>query len=276
MKITEAIEILNGVIPSPDNKMVDAEHLPITQAWGTVKALLVSDAKPIKLLQQEIHENAKKHGWWEDPRRQNNRFHYVKNWDCPEFKRDALKKFSAKRSRSVFIDSMSDIGHWRPDWLAEVFQAMANNPQHDYIALTKTNLNALNRKIGDALAKIEGDFDLYIGKSITTQAQADAFRAENEIIDFLSIEPLLEPIDLKEGAQLVHTIIIGAETGNRKGKIKPDAEWVRSLVMQADIAQIGVFMKESLRSIMGADFRQDRLPWARLQEETTQKGDQKQ
>lgn len=208
----------------------------------------------------------------------NNRFGYVENWDCPEFKPDALKKFNAKASRAVFIDSMSDIGHWRPEWMVQILQAMANNPQHDYIALTKTSLTELNEKIGAALEKVDGDFDLYIGKSVATQAQADAFNAENEFIDFLSIEPLLEPIDLKDAVQLVQAIIVGAETGNRKGKVTPDAAWVRDLVRQADTAGIRVFMKESLRSIMGAEFRQDRLLWARTSRDTqtTKKGDKKQ
>lgn len=212
-------------------------------------------------------------------KRINNRFGYVENWDCPEFKPDALKKFNAKTSRAVFIDSMSDIGHWRPEWMVQILQAMANNPQHDYIALTKTSLAELNEKIGAALEKVDGDFDLYIGKSVATQAQADAFNAENEFIDFLSIEPLLEPIDLKDAVQLVQAIIIGAETGNRKGKVTPDAAWVRDLVKQADAAEIRVFMKESLRSIMGDDFRQDRLLWTRtLRDEktTNKKGDKKQ
>lgn len=126
-------------------------------------------------------------------RRQNKRFHYVESWDQPEFKPEVLKKLNAKKPRTVFIDSMSDIGCWRLEWLVAVMQAMANNSQHKYIALTKTSIAKLNDKIGDALANVDGDFDLFIGKSITTQAQADAFSAENEIIDFLSIEPLLEP-----------------------------------------------------------------------------------
>ncbi|MGN0805345.1 MAG: hypothetical protein ACI4MS_08180 [Candidatus Coproplasma sp.] len=37
MNISEAIKTLDGVIPSPDNKMVDFEHLPIAIAWETVK-----------------------------------------------------------------------------------------------------------------------------------------------------------------------------------------------------------------------------------------------
>jgi len=56
-------------------------------------------------------------------------------------------------------------------------------------------------------------------------------------------------------------IIIGAETGSRKGKVIPKKEWIDSLVKQADRFGVKVFMKNSLRGIMGADFRQDRLPW---------------
>lgn len=198
---------------------------------------------------------------WCYARRQNKRFHYVENWDQSEFKPEVLKKLNAKKPRTVFIDSMSDIGCWRLEWLVAVMQAMANNSQHKYIALTKTSIAKLNDKIGDALANVDGDFDLFIGKSITTQAQADAFSAENEIIDFLSIEPLLEPIDLKSAVKMISAIIIGAETGNRKNKVKPSVDWVNNLVKQADAAGVQVFMKESLRPIMGADFRQDPLPW---------------
>lgn len=46
-----------------------------------------------------------------------------------------------------------------------------------------------------------------------------------------------------------------------KNKVKPSVDWVNNLVKQADAAGVQVFMKESLRPIMGADFRQDPLPW---------------
>ena len=54
--------------------------------------------------------------------------------------------------------------------------------------------------------------------------------------------------------------IIGAETGNRKGKIAPKREWVENIVEAAQVTGMKVFMKESLRGLMGADFRQE-LPW---------------
>ncbi len=56
-------------------------------------------------------------------------------------------------------------------------------------------------------------------------------------------------------------VIVGAETGNRKGKVIPQKKWIDTIVETADLHGINVFMKESLRKIMGDDFRQDTLPW---------------
>ena len=37
MNISEAIKTLDEVIPDPNDKMVDLNHLPIANAWKTVK-----------------------------------------------------------------------------------------------------------------------------------------------------------------------------------------------------------------------------------------------
>lgn len=102
---------------------------------------------------------------------------------------------------------------------------------------------------------------LYVGKSVTTQVQANSLVANRETTDFLSIEPILEPIDMTRAIITTRTIILGAETGNRKGKVIPQKEWIDDIVQQADVYDIKVFMKESLRVIMGESFRQDELPW---------------
>lgn len=79
----------------------------------------------------------------------------------------------------------------------------------------------------------------------------------------MSIEPILEQIIIPDNYNIscVKQIIVGAETGNRRGKIVPKKEWIESLVKQADEHHIRVFMKESLRGLMGNDFRQDTLIW---------------
>lgn len=190
----------------------------------------------------------------------NKRFHYVKNWACPEYRPEQLKKLKTRKSKRVFIDSMSDIGTWKDDWFEEVLLAMQIFPQHQYIALTKTNVGVLNKKRDEFYKKYEGKLPLFIGKSITTQMQVDLLE-EDEVTDFLSIEPILEPLDLSIILWSTRQLIIGAETGNRKGKVIPQKEWITKIVEQADKHGIRVFMKESLRKLMGDDFRQDKLIW---------------
>lgn len=188
----------------------------------------------------------------------NNRFHYCKDWKVPEWKPKHLKDFYSKKPKSIFIDSMSDIGTWKDEWLNAVLKAINDNPQHRYIALTKRFDRLVDLLNCANCGKVT---NLYVGTSVTTQAQADKYEtAFPDFPDFFSIEPILEPIKLAEYA-IPRTLIIGAETGNRKGKVIPQKEWIDSLVRQADKHNCIVFMKESLRKIMGDDFRQDKLLW---------------
>ena len=191
----------------------------------------------------------------------NKRFHFCKDWSKPEWKPEHLKDFYSKKPKSIFIDSMSDIGTWKQEWLKAIIKAVNDNPQHRYIALTK-RADLLSDKL---IALKEQDerqtrnfFEsVFWGISVCTQAQADGAKTA---VDFFSIEPILEPIELQHRS-FPKTLIIGAETGNRKGKVIPQKEWIDNLVKQADEHKSVVFMKESLRKLMGGDFRQDKLPW---------------
>jgi len=79
---------------------------------------------------------------------------------------------------------------------------------------------------------------------------------------FISIEPLLKPLSPFWEVAIPGQawIIIGAETGNRKGKVVPEKAWIDRIVTLANVGHVPVFMKESLREIMGDDFRQE-FPW---------------
>ncbi len=191
----------------------------------------------------------------------NKRFHFCKDWKVPEWKPEHIKDFYSKKPKSIFIDSMSDIGTWKQEWFNAVVKVINDNPQHRYIALTKR----LDR-LQDIMNRCNGGTikNLYIGTSVTTQAQANGTtliqRFYGIVPNFYSIEPILEPITIPSDT-MPKTLIIGAETGNRKGKVIPKKEWIDSLVKQADEHNCVVFMKGSLRKIMGDDFRQDKLPW---------------
>ena len=186
-------------------------------------------------------------------RKLNARFKWIEDWSKPQFFPERLKEFYSKKPRSIFIDSMSDIGTWRQEWFDAVMEAMQANPQHRYIALTK-RIEWLMNKINMTQYGILKT--LFIGRSVTTQAQ---LRDSLVVPHFYSIEPILEPITIPK--DMMRPLIIGAETGNRKGKVIPQKEWIDDLVRQADAQESAVFMKESLRQLMGDDFRQDKLPW---------------
>lgn len=190
----------------------------------------------------------------------NDRFKFIPCWREPKFFEERLKQLKSKKPKSVFMDSMSDIGWWEKAWCEKVFNAMQENPQHNYIFLTKCyrSIIAACIKLGRGMLK-----NVFFGATITTQEQLKNYRINAyEPFDFLSVEPLLEPINFRfDLGALPKLIIIGAETGTRKNKVIPKKEWVDNIVKFCDENNIKVFMKESLREIMGNDFRQDKLPW---------------
>ena len=167
---------------------------------------------------------------------------------------------SWKKPRNIFVCSMADLfGDWVPDeWIEQVFEACEAAPQHKYLFLTKNG----KRYLELARKGIMPDADnFWYGCSVT---RPDApFFFSNKCKTFASIEPILEPFDWVPGLKhigLPDWIIVGAETGNRKNKVRPEKDWLGGIVNGCAEHNIPLFMKESLRELMGADFRQE-FPW---------------
>lgn len=175
---------------------------------------------------------------------------------------------SWKEPRTIFVCSMADLfGKWVPDeWIEEVFQACESAPWHRYMFLTKNPGRYL--KLAEA-GKLPIKENFWYGSSTTTKAEEFFWNAD--VNTFVSIEPILEPFtDMTDnGVQAVKRIgwiIVGAETGNRKGKVIPDKSWVIELKDAAEECGVPIFMKESLRGLMGDDFRQE-FPWDNAKKE---------
>lgn len=172
-----------------------------------------------------------------------------------------------KKPRTIFVCSMADLfGDWVPDeWIQEVFEACDKASQHRYMFLTKSpgryaelpNLLPRHRRPPNVA-------EMWFGQSFTG--------AERNYMPlmlppwqnrFASIEPLLRNLSRAEAMEIAATdewVIVGAETGNRKGKIVPEKSWIDNIANAC--AELGkpIFMKESLRPIMTDDFRQQ-FPW---------------
>lgn len=188
-------------------------------------------------------------------RKINDRFKFIPKWEEPQFFPERLEQLKSKKPKSIFMDSMSDVGWWDRDWVNEVLNAIRKNKQHNYIFLSKCG----NGYIGDR--ESHDLLNCWFGFSLVRQRQIIDI-LNKTYFDFLSIEPLLEPLDLSQlKIRQIKLIIIGAETGNRKDKVIPKKEWVDNIVKFCNENKIKVFMKESLREIMGEDFIQDKLIW---------------
>ena len=179
----------------------------------------------------------------------------------PTLRRDKLSEPSNwKKPRTIFVCSMADLfGEWVPDeWIREVFEACGAAPQHRYLFLTKNPARYIRlAKAG----KLPGNENFWYG-STAVHDRMEVYWAD-EYNTFVSIEPLLERFDcngMSEANSFTDWIIIGAETGNRKGKVIPEKAWVDELTEYAKRSGVPVFMKESLRGLMGDDFRQE-FPW---------------
>lgn len=166
-----------------------------------------------------------------------------------------------EKPQTIFVCSMADMfGEWVPDdWIDQILTACLTAPQHRYLFLTKNGYRYTELAQKGILVK-EDNF--WYGCSVPTPETP--FWWADEYNTFASIEPILEPFDFKEADMELDSvpdwIIVGAETGNRKGKMKPKKDWIDGIVRACNERKIPLFMKESLRGIMGDDFRQE-SPW---------------
>lgn len=165
-----------------------------------------------------------------------------------------------KKPQTIFVCSMADMfGEWVPDeWIEQIFTACLAAPQHRYLFLTKNG----KRYIELAKKGIMPDAEnFWYGCSVTRPDEPFFF--SDRYKTFASIEPILEPFDWVPGLnhiELPDWIITGAETGNRKDKARPEKDWLDGIVNGCAEHHIPLFMKESLRALMGEDFRQE-FPW---------------
>lgn len=187
----------------------------------------------------------------------------------PTFHRYRLNEPARKtKGQKIFVCSMADLfGNWVPDeWIEEVFKACEAAPQHKYMFLTK---NPKRYERLEAQNKLPCDF--WYGATATKAT--DLILQASSYKTFVSVEPMLEAFppdfiaDFHVGLYQrkypevtekgLNWVIIGAETGNRKGKAIPKREWVESIVQQCKAAGTPVFMKNSLKDLMGDDFIQE-------------------
>lgn len=151
------------------------------------------------------------------------------------------------KGQNIFVCSMADLfGPWVPlRWIMEVMDACLAAPQHNYLFLTKF---PEQYKSLDYVSLLPRADNFWYGTTVTHLKELHRVDELPEFAHrFVSIEPMMSPIDLDFANQPVDWIIVGAETGNRKKKVKSHLErdWLMGLAGHAHMNGIPILMKDS-------------------------------
>lgn len=189
-----------------------------------------------------------------------------------------------KKPRRIFVNSMSDLFHDAvpDDFIARVFAVMAQAPHHTFQVLTKRHgrmrsllgsgafRSLLDQELGGDGARESFERDVpwplpnvWLGVSVENQQWADiripALLDTPAAVRFLSMEPLLGPVDLRAAGAIVRSgwegernrghldgrvdwVIVGGESGRGARPMHPD--WVRSLRDQCTAAGVPFHFKQ--------------------------------
>lgn len=150
------------------------------------------------------------------------------------------KPLKIKRPSLIFVNSMSDFFHEdMPDeWRLEAMAIMRRTP-HQYQVLTKRpeNVAPFLARTGATLPE-----NFWLGATIERGDFAhriEALRQVDARIRFLSVEPLIGPIDEIEqvGLDGIHQVIGGGESGPGARRCEPDwARRLRDITVDAGVA----------------------------------------
>ena len=146
-----------------------------------------------------------------------------------------------KKPRFVFVNSMSDLFHEEVplEFIQRVFAVMELCPQHTIQVLTKRS-----SRLRELAPRLPWPSNVWMGVSVedarVVHRVAD-LRAVPAAVRFLSVEPLIGPVDdlPLEG---IHWVIVGGESGPGARPMQP--EWVDSIYQQCRRAETAFFFKQ--------------------------------
>ena len=149
--------------------------------------------------------------------------------------------YTWKKPQIVFVNSMGDLFHRSVtlEFVQKVFAVMNDTPQHTYQVLTKR---------GDVLERFAPHLtftpNIWMGVSVEDKRvlkRIDHLRTVDAEVRFLSLEPLLGPLDNLDLTG-IHWVIVGGESG-RKARPMQEA-WVQDIRKQCRKAGVKFFFKQ--------------------------------
>lgn len=180
---------------------------------------------------------------------------YEQGFDLKLWPQRLLLPLSWKSSKRIFVNSMSDLFHEDvpESFVQQVFQVMVQARWHIFQVLTKrsdrmlawTQSNFRSQEAG-RLAKALWPSNIWLGVSVESQRYAwriEHLKRAPAKVKFLSLEPLLGPIDLTPSTLAkIDWVIVGGESGPRARRMDP--HWVRLVREQCESCHVPFFFKQ--------------------------------
>ena len=141
----------------------------------------------------------------------------------------------------IFVNSMSDLFHDEVplEFVQRAFQTMAATPQHTYQILTKRA-----ERLEELARELDWPHNVWMGVSVENADylyRIDHLRRTKAAIKFLSLEPLLGPLEAMN-LMGVDWVIAGGESGPSARPMDPS--WVRSIRDQCKSAEVAFHFKQ--------------------------------
>lgn len=148
---------------------------------------------------------------------------------------------SWKKPRTIFVNSMSDLFHEKIpfEFIQSVFRTMELATWHTFQILTKRS-----ERLFEVASQLPWPENVWMGVSVEMaryKPRIDHLRSVPSAVRFLSLEPLLGPLDILDLTG-IHWVIVGGESG--PGARPIEAKWVREIRKQCRATGVPFFFKQ--------------------------------
>ncbi len=171
---------------------------------------------------------------------------YEQGFDLRLVPEKLLDPLKWRRSRRIFVNSMSDLFHENidPKFVSAVLHTMRLADWHIYQVLTKRSARMLEQ-INTHHTNLRSLDHIWLGVSVENRKHGvpriQHLRDTPAAIRFLSIEPLIEDLGLLD-LRAIDWVIVGGESGPKARPMEPS--WVLSIQQQCLEARIPFFFKQ--------------------------------
>jgi protein gp37 len=146
-----------------------------------------------------------------------------------------------RRPQMIFVNSMSDLFHEAVPlgFIRQVFETISRASWHTFQVLTKRA-----ERLEEVAPLLSWPPNLWMGVSVERQDytfRIDHLRRVPAHVRFLSLEPLLGPLDALDLTE-IGWVIVGGESGHRARPM--EEAWVLSIEQQCRLAGVPFFFKQ--------------------------------